>query len=83
MTMMASEFRVCYRLYMPWQEDLRTAWLQKMAREGWHLVSVCGIRYEFIKGNPHRLAMPVNMQPGCRRGARLSRIRSGTALPAA
>lgn len=59
MSMMASEIRICYRLYLPWQEEKKIKWLEEMAKEGWHLTSVCGIRYEFIKGNKHKLAYQV------------------------
>jgi hypothetical protein len=44
--------KVCFRLFMPWQEEDETRWLESMARKGWHLLDVKTIQYIFIKGEP-------------------------------
>jgi len=50
--MARGETRVQYRLFFVWEDEREAAWLEEMAREGWHLESVGLCRYCFRKGEP-------------------------------
>lgn len=44
--------KTCYRLFMAWQEEKETRWLENMSKQGWHLADVKLIQYIFIQGEP-------------------------------
>ncbi|HTP86832.1 MAG TPA: DUF2812 domain-containing protein [Bryobacteraceae bacterium] len=51
---MSRERLVKYRFILAWQDQKEEQWLEKMAAEGWHLVSG-GIRFVFERGEPQQV----------------------------
>jgi hypothetical protein len=44
--------RRCFRIFMVWQEEKETAWLRRMANQGWHLQRIMVFMYIFAKKAP-------------------------------
>jgi hypothetical protein len=44
--------RRVFRLYLPWNLEKETVWLNQMSRSGWHLIRQSGLFYHFELGDP-------------------------------
>lgn len=47
-----SERKIVWKVYWLWDWEAEENWLNRMARQGWHLDKVGIFRYEFVKGEP-------------------------------
>src|SRR4030065_2199891 len=50
------------RLYWAWNDNREERWLNRMAREGWHLTAPRGVFYTFEKGEPADIVYRLGFQ---------------------
>ncbi len=58
--------RSVFRFFFAWQDDQEEKWLEKMARQGWHLVRG-GIVFRFVEGKPGEFRYRLDYRPGSNR----------------
>jgi hypothetical protein len=60
---MQSDTMVKHRWFWAWQDHKEEAWLESMAREGWHLKEVALLNYTFERGEPREVVYRLDFRP--------------------